>query len=184
MKQFATRDEFRRFAEDRSLNERVQARASATSRSPAGSTFLSHSSKDDELVDGAIRVLEGHGGTVYVDKVDPTMPPYTTTETASKLKDRMKLAKKFVLLASENSKNSKWVPWELGIADGYKTMGQIAIFSAVETPSQTSWTSWEYMGLYRQIIWSDLEGYEKPLWIVWDRSNNTGTPLSRWLQAS
>ena len=54
-----------------------------------GSTFLSHSSKDDDLVIGATRVLENHGARVYVDEVDPVMPPYTTEETANRLKRRM-----------------------------------------------------------------------------------------------
>ena len=45
-----------------------------------GNTFLSHSSKDDDLVIGATRVLENHGARVYVDEVDPVMPPYTTEE--------------------------------------------------------------------------------------------------------
>ncbi|NKM58453.1 TIR domain-containing protein [Rhizobium anhuiense] len=112
----------------RSESERTRIRKVANSRSPNGATFLSHSSKDEDLVLGAILVLEGHGAQVYVDEVDPEMPPYTNTETAAILKSRIRQSKKFVLLTSKNSKESKWVPWELGVADGYKDLGNIALF--------------------------------------------------------
>ncbi len=36
--------------------------------------FLSHSSKDAELLPGAITILENHGGYVYIDKKDPRLP--------------------------------------------------------------------------------------------------------------
>lgn len=119
MPQYVTRAELRGFGAEVLQEQRTTLRKAAETRAPLNSTFLSHSSKDEELVDGAIQILMNHGAVVYIDKIDPTMPPYTNAETAKKLKDRVKQSKKFVLLASENSKESKWVPWELGIADGY-----------------------------------------------------------------
>ena len=183
MKEYATRSDLRGFAAKKTLAENASIRTMAKRRSPNGSTFLSHSSKDEELVDGAIAVLKGHGATVYIDEIDPDMPPYTNTETAEKLKQRIDQCKKFVMLASKNSKGSTWVPWELGIADGKKDLNRVAIFSAVENQSDTSWVSWEYLGLYHQIMWADLQGHDKPLWIVLNRRRNTGTPLSEWLKA-
>ena len=156
-------------------------RKSAQERSPEGATFLSHSSKDDDLVVGAIRILEGHGATVYIDKVDPELPPYTSEQTAATLKKRIEQTKKFVLLATKNSKESKWVPWELGIAAGKKGLDRIALFPAVDEQYDTSWTSWEYMGLYHRIVWGDLKGHEKPLWMVLDEKKNTAIPLSKWI---
>lgn len=182
MFEYTTRADFLGFANKISLQEQVALRKSAASRSLQGATFLSHSSKDDELVAGAIRVLEGHGAIVYTDKKDPTLPPYTNKETASTLKARIHQANKFVLLASKNSKESKWVPWELGIADGNKSLDRIALFLAVEGQHDTAWTSWEYMGLYRRIVWGDLSGYEKRVWMVLDEKANTATELSRWLK--
>jgi hypothetical protein len=181
MPQYTKRSELKKFAADMLQEQRVNLRKSAESRSPLNATFLSHSSKDDDLVDGTIRILTNHGAFVYIDKVDPTMPPYTNSETAAKLKTRVRQAKKFVLLASENSKDSKWVPWELGIADGYKDIKNIALFPAIEDNGTSTWTSWEYLGLYQRIVWGSIKGYDKTGWMVWDESDNTATWLSQWL---
>lgn len=178
---FITKAELRQFASKLSVNEQATLRKSASSRSLEGSTFLSHSSNDEDLVVGATRVLEGHGARVYIDEIDPEMPPYTTEETANLLKTRIRQTKRFVLLASNNSKESKWVPWELGIADGYKGLAQIALFPAADRSDEQAWASWEYLGLYRRIVWGDMKGREKKLWMVLDEKRNTGTPLSDWL---
>jgi TIR domain len=179
---YITKEQFRGFAREISLQEQASVRKTAASRSPEGATFLSHSSKDEELVVGAIKVLEGHGGTVYIDKKDPDLPPYTNEETAAILKKRIDQTKKFVLLATKNSKESNWVPWELGIADSKKGLDRIALFPAVDTEHDNSWTSWEYMGLYRRIVWGDLQGHEKKLWMVLDEKKNTATTLTEWLR--
>ena len=95
---YVTREELRSYATDLSITEQASLRKSIHSRALAGSTFLSHSSKDKDVVIGASRVLEGHGGRVYVDEVDPDMPPYTNEQTAVLLKMRIAQAKRFVLL--------------------------------------------------------------------------------------
>ena len=62
-------------------------------------------------------------------------------------------------------------------------MPNIALFPAIENNGSKGWTSWEYMGLYRRIVWGDLQGYKDPLWMVLDEENNTATRLSEWLDA-
>lgn len=183
MREYVTRAELRAFASNMMTEERATLRKSASTRSAENSTFLSHSSKDDELVDGAIKVLSNHGAQVYIDKVDPAMPPYTNAQTAATLKLRVRQSKKFVLLASENSKESKWVPWELGVADGYKAIENIALFPAVEERNKTTWTSWEYLGLYRRILWGTINGYDKPGWKVVDEATSTASWLRDWLNS-
>jgi hypothetical protein len=181
MVEFVTKAQLRNYAAKLTVTEQANLRKSLASRSLSGATFLSHSSKDDDLVVGATRVLEGHGATVYTDEVDPAMPPYTNEETANLLKQRIQQAQKFVLLASANSKESKWVPWELGIADGYKGIGRIALFPAAESTNDTIWASWEYLGLYRRIVWGEMRGEKEPLWMVHDWKRNTAVKLSSWL---
>jgi len=180
---YVTKAELRHFAAELPLNEQVVIKKAAASRTLTGSTFLSHSSKDSDLVVGAIRVLENHGAKVYVDEIDPQMPPYTTEQTAALLKDRIHQTSRFVLLASKNSRDSRWVPWELGVADGDKGLERIALFPALDESEDKSWASWEYLGLYRRVVWGDLEGYKKRLWMVLDEKKNTATPLDRWLAA-
>lgn len=181
MIRYITRSDLRSFSQELNLSEQASLRKSAASQGLSGATFLSHSSKDDDLVIGAIQVLEGHGARVYVDEIDPEMPPYTTEETANLLKSRIRQTKRFVLLASSNSKDSRWVPWELGIADGYKNLEKIALFPASDSSSEHAWASWEYLGLYRRIVWGDLEGYKERVWMVLDEKRNTATELKKWL---
>lgn len=181
MIEYATRGDLLRYADERTALEQLSLRESAESRSPAGATFLSHSSRDQDLIVGAIRLLEEHGATVYIDKKDPTLPPYTTKETANGLKSRLKKASKFVLLASTNSKDSRWVPWELGLADGYKGMGKVAILPAVDSQGDESWTSWEYLGIYDRVVRGDHANHSNKIWMVLDQRANTATELSSWL---
>src|SRR5690348_11975689 len=170
MIEYITKSELRKLASSIPLAEQAKVKKSASSRSLSGSTFLSHSSKDDDLVIGAIRILEGHGANVYVDEVDPEMPPYTSEKTAALLKQRINQSSRFVLLASKNSQVSKWVPWELGVADGDKGLSRIALFPALDSSSDKDWVSWEYLGLYRRIVWGNLEGHKDPVWMVLDES--------------
>jgi hypothetical protein len=176
-----TREELRGIAAQRTASEQASIRKSASTRTLEGSTFLSHSSKDDDLVIGATVILENHGAKVYTDKVDPEMPPYTTEQTADLLKNRIKQTKRFVLLASKNSKESRWVPWELGIADGYKGVGKIALFPSADDENDMTWANWEYLGLYPRIVWGPMDTQPKPLWMVWDHRKNRATPLADWL---
>jgi len=183
MIEYITKSQLRSIGTQITATEQATLRKFAASRSLSGSTFLSHSSKDDDLVVGAIRVLEGHGAAVYVDEIDPEMPPYTNEETAKLLKSRIHQTQRFVLLASDNSKDSRWVPWELGIADGDKGLTSIALFPASDTSHDNSWASWEYLGLYRRIVWGDLQGHQKRVWMVLDEPRNTATELSQWLRS-
>ncbi|RAI62150.1 hypothetical protein DOZ80_31410 [Pseudomonas fluorescens] len=150
-------------------------------RSEPTSTFLSHSSKDKELVFGAMKVIQNHGGLPYIDEIDPEMPPYTTEATADLLKQRIRETKRFVLLTTPNSKDSRWVPWELGIADGVKGLSKIALFAASDTTDNDQWTSSEYLGLYRRIVWGKLQGHSDPLWMVLNTKKSEAEPLTRWL---
>jgi len=179
---FITSAELRGFAGRRTPDEQARIRMIAQSRSPDGATFLSHSSKDHDLVVGAIVVLEGHGAKVYIDEIDPEMPPYTSAQTANLLKTRILQSKKFVLLTSMNSKDSKWVPWELGLGDAYKNLANIALFPSSDSAHDKSWANSEYLGLYDRIVWGKHSDYPKEIWMVWDHRKNTATELSAWLK--
>jgi hypothetical protein len=73
------------------------------------------------------------------------------------------------------------VPWELGLSDGAKTNGDIAIFPLAEMAYNTSWMNQEYLGLYRKIVWGKHADYTKEIWMVWNEVNNTATELSEWI---
>jgi hypothetical protein len=144
--------------------------------------FLSYSSKDSELIPFIIKVLRGHGGLPYIDKGDERLPKPPSVETAKVLKDTIKVCKRLVVFVTTNSKESKWVPWELGLGDGAKNNYDIAIFPTAENAYETSWIDQEYLGLYSRIVWGRMVGYEKEIWMVYDHKNHTATSLDKWLK--
>ncbi|WP_380879063.1 hypothetical protein ACFB49_20140 [Sphingomonas sp. DBB INV C78] len=179
---YTTGDELRQWGDDLGpLRKTIVEKAAA--RLPQYATFLSHSSRDADILPGAIRILENHGARVYLDKKDPSLPPYTSRDTADILRKRINESKKFILLASNNSKDSRWVPWELGLADGYKNPRNAAIFPSVDKQTEIAWTEQEYLGIYDRIVFGDLNGKPKKVWMVLNQKKNTATELSDWLAA-
>ena len=145
--------------------------------------FLSHSSADNDLVPGVISVLEGHGGKVYVDKKDPALKEIAMVDIANRLRSAVRTCRKFVLLVTPRSKDSKWIPWELGLGDGVNHDVNVALFPSAETILEQQWSEQEYLGLYQRIIWGDFEGENKCCWIVLDHRTKTGRRLEEWLRS-
>lgn len=144
--------------------------------------FLSHSSTDHESLPAVIRILENHGGSVYIDDGDPRLSGKVNPNTAKVLRDTIDRCSKLVVLVTTNTKDSRWVPWELGLGDGKKIENQIAIFPIVKDWVAENWHEQEYLGLYRRIVWSKFKGKDKNEWMVWDHHDNTATSLGEWLR--
>lgn len=181
MASYITTEELRDIGESARTEVRSSILKEAREISPAGATFLSHSSKDKAELVGVIQILRNHGATVYIDKKDESLPPYTSHKTATMLRSKIEKASKFILLATPRSKNSRWVPWELGIADGLGPKDKIAIFPGVENVGDTDWTEQEYLGIYHRIVFGGLQGYDSDVLMVWDLETNTAIELSEWL---
>jgi hypothetical protein len=152
---YFTKDEAREAARSAvSKSYRSNSRAILGSLAQSASTtesfdiFLSHSSKDAELVLGVKTLLERQGLKVYVDWHDDPQASRddVTEETADLLRKRMKQSKSLIFMASENSSGSKWMPWELGYFDGF-TNGRVAVLPLVDY-SSSSFKGQEYLGLY------------------------------------
>lgn len=180
MVDYITKDELRGAAG--SINEQSTIVRRAQERSPSGSAFLSHSTKDADLLPGVIALLERHGAVVYVDKKDEALPPYTSRQTARILRDRIRQSRKFILLTTKNSKDSRWMPWELGLADGYKNPSNTAILPGLDKKYEMTWTEQEYLGVYDRIVYGQIKGYQRPVFMVWNQEKNTATELSAWLK--
>lgn len=110
--------------------------------------FLSHSSKDAVLILGVKKLLENQGYTVYVDwLVDTQLSRENVNKgTADILRSRMKQSKSLIYVATKNATNSKWMPWELGFFDGFKSEA-IAILPLTENENDT-YDGQEYLSLY------------------------------------
>lgn len=175
---FITRNQLKNYGRGISLTNEyvgpIQAKGTVQYASQADVTlFLSHSHKDKELIEPATAFLRSHGVKVYVDSMDEGMPDVVSAETARKLKERIKQQQKFLVLVTENSKDSRWVPWELGYADPTKGMDHIASFPVAESDD---FAQNEYLRIYPKI--QNVQG----LWWVWLDEPRKLTLLTEWLR--
>lgn len=155
---YFTKDEARQAARS-TVNRRYRANAKSILESDSQQTnsyesfdvFLSHSSKDAELILGVKTLLETQGLKVYVDWHDDPQASRdnVTEETAELLRARMKQSKSLIYVATENASNSKWMPWELGFFDGYSD-GSVAVLPLQDYEAQT-FNGQEYLGLYPKV---------------------------------
>jgi hypothetical protein len=160
MPKIISMEEMRSFSEKEWLNESTLIKTAA-SKDTSKNVFLSYSSKDTDILPYPIKVLTDHGGKVYIDKGDDKLPESPSSETAEILKDTIKKLPRMVVFVTDNSKDSNWIPWELGLGDGSKSNYDVAIFPSVEKSYDTKWTEQEFLGLYSRIVYGRLEGYEK-----------------------
>jgi hypothetical protein len=124
----------------KTLNE---ARAAA-----AQTAFLCHSHQDETLVKGLVTMLTDAGWNVYVDWQDTTLPAVPDRQTASRIQDRIRSLTYFLFLATANSMESRWCPWEIGYANGVKEIDRILIVPTVDGGNTHGN---EYLQLYRRI---------------------------------
>jgi hypothetical protein len=103
------------------------------------------------------------------------MPSITAAPTAERLKDRIVESGRMVVVASMAGKNSRWVPWELGFADGKLGPQNIAVLPVAEDNGK--WQGSEYLGLY-----SEIKKTTTDVWAVFPNGQTTGGNLLRsWL---
>lgn len=138
--------------------------------------FLCHSHKDQELAKGLQVLLKENGWDVYIDWEDNEMPSSPNKETASKIKSKIKSTDWFLFLATNNSTQSRWCPWEIGYADSQKGYGKILIIPTEDDSG--NWYGNEYLQLYKKID----EGTDKQTgrsgYAAFDAGSNSGDWIS------
>lgn len=112
--------------------------------------FLSHSHKDSGLANGLKNHLAQLGLSIYIDLEDSDLSKSTDRNTAERIKNKIKELNYFFLLATNNSVRSRWVPWELGIADGYKDFEKILIIPVED--DYGNFDGNEYLQVYKRLI--------------------------------
>ena len=160
---------------DQSAQRKLRKAMTESTKSLSKYIFLSHSHHDRKFVEDAQEFFALYGVDLYVDWQDLEMPSLTSPTTAAKLKARINGCHRFVVLASNNAGNSKWVPWELGYADSSKTMNNIAIFGIADNSG--NWNGNEYIGIYPRISRS-----KNGLPCIYSAGSNTnGIALDDWM---
>lgn len=137
--------------------------------------FLSYASCDDEFTSTTLQILTEHGATVYIDKGDPRLPEQPSTYTGHILREMIRICSRFVLQVTPTSSGSRWIPWELGLADGIRKPTNVALFPIARESFQKHWTTQEYLGLYPRI------GLIGSTWIVEDPEGKQQRSLKSWL---
>jgi hypothetical protein len=148
--------------------------------------FLSHSFHDADLILGVYALLMGQGLTVYVDWIiDPQLERgKVTSRTAEIVRERMRQSRALIYAHSLNSGNSKWMPWELGYFDGFRST--VAILPISDTGHGTI-AGVEYLSLYPYIdvtgavLWVNRGEAPDRLFGGTPPSGNTFKKLNDWL---
>ena len=137
--------------------------------------FLSHCRADAELIEAAELILKNEGVEIYKDIDDANMPKITSPQTAQLIKEKIEECDRFIMIAGESAiQESRWVPWELGFADGKKPK-RVAIIPVQDFAGQ--WRGAEYVGLYPTIEGSTLNSY-----IVSTPDKLKSAYLTHWLK--
>ena len=153
-------------SESQILNES----ASSFNKFKSYDIFLSHSSRDAEIILGMKGILEDLGYSVYVDWVDDPQLDRTKVgkNTASKLRERMNSSKSLFYVTTDNAISSKWMPWECGYFDGFRE--KVAIVPVQKFAFSNEYNGQEYLGLYPYCIkQNDIKGNPR-LWIHNDKN--------------
>jgi hypothetical protein len=148
------------FSAGRILAERMEKQASAQTFD----IFLSHAFDDKELILGVALVLEDLGHTVYLDwRDDPTLDrKNVNAATAAMLRIRMRQSRCLFYATTENSSNSKWMPWELGYKDGHSNLCAIL---PIQASLPRSFKGQEYLGIYPYITQERDTAENEELWV-------------------
>lgn len=117
--------------------------------------FLSHSYKDKKYIRKLKQIIEtAIGLRCYVDWItEPTVLDRNniSKNSADILRKRMRQSSSLIFCTSDNSPDSKWMPWELGYFDAYR--GRVAILPILDEGK--SFQGQEYLGLYPYIDKND-----------------------------
>ena len=142
--------------------------------------FLSHSSKDSELVLGVKVTLEDLGYSVYVDWIDDAQLDCSKVDknTAQLLRERMKASNSLFYITTDNSETSKWMPWECGYFDGIKE--KVAILPIQKYSFSQEYNGQEYLSLYPYCIKGNDTNKRERLWIHND--NKYYLVFEKWLE--
>lgn len=141
--------------------------------------FLSHSSFDKTLILSLVDLFQEANYKVYVDWIEDEELDrnHINVKTAQIIKKRMNNSRGLAYIATTNSTNSKWCPWELGYFDGKKNK-RCCILPIME-PGE--YNGQEYLGLYPYLRHDRMEGMSKLDFWVYDQETNKHIILRSWL---
>ncbi|WP_431309586.1 toll/interleukin-1 receptor domain-containing protein [Bradyrhizobium iriomotense] len=107
--------------------------------------FFCHSTKDNDLARGLVKLLQDSEWQVYVDYEDTALPERPDRETARRLRDAIRASNYFLFLATPNSVRSRWCPWEIGSQTAARTKAKSGSRKLSRTERYTATNIWTYI---------------------------------------
>ena len=144
--------------------------------------FLAHSSKDKACLRLVEEFFKSFDAGIYPDEGDKNLPVIPAHQTVQMLKGNIFTYPRLVILVSPNSKDSNWIPWELGLADGLKGVSKVALLPITPDPDGEEWALQEHLGLYPLIYLESVDG--SMLWRVYDPKDKKAWKLKFWLHSN
>jgi hypothetical protein len=143
--------------------------------------FLSHSLSDLSPAKAAVNMLEKHGADVYLDIEDVSLKGVASKDIATRLRNAIRHCKRLVVIVTENTQTSRWIPWEMGIADVEFGESRVALLPAKASASASEmWVQQEYFDLYARIEPVASSPSATPTWLV-RTSDGNWISLNDWL---
>ena len=160
-------------------NKKVAKRNNEKRRVSQYDVFLSHSSLDKKDILSLVDLFINAGYAVYVDWIEDEELDRSevTPKTAQLLKKRMNSSQGLAYVASSNTAQSKWCPWELGYFDG-KRKKRCCILPIMEAGD---FAGQEYLGLYPYLRYGREENEVKEDFWVYDQESDNHITLRNWL---
>lgn len=146
--------------------------------------FISHSFLDKSLILTLVQLFNECGYSVYVDWIDDKTLDRSnvTKETAEIVRSRVSQSKSLAYIETKNITNSKWCPWELGIADGMLN-GRAAILPILSDDNK--FKGQEYLGIYPYIDYEKTkENKKNEFWVNDPNKPGAYVVLREWLKGN
>lgn len=110
--------------------------------------FLSHTRADREQAEQLAEQLRTAGLSVYLDVDDEALSRLHGRELAERLKNILSRSRLLLFVFSARSTESRWMPWELGLAHG--VVGRVLLWPLNAAAGRAA-ARQEYLKLYEQV---------------------------------
>lgn len=117
--------------------------------------FLSYNFKDCEIAKKVAVLFVLNNYDSFLDWNDPKLRNRSeiTENMIKRIKERIKENEIFVYIVTNGQKNSKWMPWELGLAEGMKK--EVYILPIIESKNKKNYDGQEYINVHNHIIFQN-----------------------------
>ncbi len=144
--------------------------------------FLSHSHLDDQDLARVVTLLEQSGVQVRLDQTETLLFGLSGTEAAPIIRDSIQSCPKLVVALTKHIVGSRWIPWEIGLADGLHGINNVALFPLLAPSVKDVPVEKEYLDLYPAIEWVKLNNQPTTQYCVRVPGTQTYWTLQQWLK--